>query len=175
MASQTQTRFYGAGRGCRADLQVSTLTLALGPTSQDVQSRKPRPQLPRHSPAAPRPAQGHSPHTRTPRTAAFPTDCGLCSAYSCAYILLGDQAGGSGLHLPGVAALCCESPEPRDGAHARPFACPWPQNWFRMGTGASRGCWGAGPPRPLIPTRARGRSPGHHPAPTKADPNQELR
>lgn len=82
VASQTQTRSCGAGRGFRAGLQVSTPTLALGPTSQDVLS--PRPQQPWHSPVAPRPAQGHSPHTQTPRTAAFPTDAGLCSAYLCA-------------------------------------------------------------------------------------------
>lgn len=38
VASQTQTRSCGAGRGFRAGLQVSTPTLALGPTSQDVLS-----------------------------------------------------------------------------------------------------------------------------------------
>lgn len=36
----------------------------------------------------------HSLHTQTPRSAAFPTDPGLCSAYPCTYILLGDQARG---------------------------------------------------------------------------------
>lgn len=55
-----------------------------GPYQPGRAEREPRPQQPWHSPAAPRPAQGHSPHTQTPRTAAFPTDAGLCSAYLCA-------------------------------------------------------------------------------------------
>lgn len=64
-------------------------------------------------------------------------------------ILLGAQAGASGspsLLRPGVAPLCCESPELQDRAHVRPLACPWPQNGFRMSPGAGWGCWGGAPP-----------------------------
>lgn len=88
-------------------------------------------------------------------------------------ILLGAQAGASGspsLLRPGMAPLCCESPEPRDRAHVRPLACPWPQNGFRMSPGAGWGCWGGVPPPSTDLNKDTRSQPGPPPCPDKGRP-----